>query len=223
MKKTIITAILTLVLSGMSIAQTTTIKYYSDENLKKEVSIKKAKFSKTITQNADGSITTTTKNLKKDEIISSQTYKDNEPYGIWKIQTGSGVIDLNYDFNLEYTSIGCEESGHGITNYFQDNESLNYVAPKISSGQKNIMIYISQEMKYPPTAAEQGISGKVILQFDISAEGKIENIKVKKGVHIELDKESVRVVRELKFSSPPMLNGVAQQLCVMLPINYKIM
>ena len=51
-----------------------------------------------------------------------------------------------------------------------------------------------------------------------------ENIVVKRGVDISLDKEAVRVLRELKFSSPPTVNGQAYAFkCLVLPVKYKLM
>jgi hypothetical protein len=81
MKKSILT-ILILVFTTIYYGQTTQTKYFNNEWLGKEVSQDKAKFSQTIIQNADGTVTTEIKDLKKDEIIRSETFKGNEPYGI---------------------------------------------------------------------------------------------------------------------------------------------
>ena len=63
-------------------AQSEEVKYFSNEQLTKETAKEKAKFSQTVIQNADGSVTTEEKNLKKDEVIRSETWKGKEPFGI---------------------------------------------------------------------------------------------------------------------------------------------
>ena len=64
-------------------------------------------------------------------------------------------------------------------------------------------IYIQQNLKYPIIAQENGISGRVFVQFDINAKGKIANVIVVRGVDPSLDKEAVRVVK----SSPSWKAG----------------
>ena len=64
-------------------------------------------------------------------------------------------------------------------------------------------IYIQQNLKYPIIAQENGVSGRVFVQFDINAKGKIANVIVVRGVDPSLDKEAVRVVK----SSPSWKAG----------------
>ncbi len=68
---------------------------------------------------------------------------------------------------------------------------------------------MTSKIYYPLEARENGIMGEIILCFTIDIEGKIENICVKKGVHVLLDKEAMRVLRLLKFSKPAFYKGNA--------------
>jgi TonB family protein len=170
-------------------------------------------------------VTTVIKDLKNDEIISNQTYRGEEPFGIWKYRRSNRTDELDYSFDLKYTGNTCKESISGIDprDYFQDNDSLQYVAPKISNGEKSIFQFISQQTIYPPGARENGTQGTVYLTFKITKEGNIENIVVLRGVDILLDKEAVRVLRQLKLSSPPTFNGEVKEVCATLPITFKLM
>lgn len=49
-------------------------------------------------------------------------------------------------------------------------------------------------MKLPQIALENGVQGKVFVQFVVEKDGSVSNIKVVRGVDASLDKEAVRVV-----------------------------
>lgn len=206
--------------------QTTQIKYFNSKWLGKEVSQDNAKFSQSITQNIDGTVTTEIKDLKNDEIVKSETFKGKEPYGIWKFRyANTGYSILDYNFPLIYSTEKCSDSlPIKLIDYFKDHDSLGYKAPKISTGEQSIYHFINKNINYPSTAIEEAIQGTVYLQFTLTKEGTIENIVVKRGVDTSLDKEAVRVLRMLKFNSPPIVNGNAFTFkCLALPIKYNLM
>jgi protein TonB len=63
--------------------------------------------------------------------------------------------------------------------------------------------YIARNLKYPEVAAENGIQGRVFVQFVVEPDGRVSNVKVVRGVDPALDREAVRVVE----SSPPWKPG----------------
>lgn len=223
MNKTIIT-FLALAFQTICYAQTSEIKYFNSEWLGKEVRENKAKFSQTITQNVDGSVTTEVKDLKTNEIVRSETFKGNEPYGIWKFRYGKGFKTIDYNFPLIYSDEKCNDSLPLNTgNFFEDNDSLGYKAPKIATGEANIIEFIGKTIIYPSRAKEEGIQGRVHIQFNLTNNGTIENIVIKRSSNILLDKEAARVIRQLKFSSPPIIKGQAYTFnCLALPIMFQL-
>jgi hypothetical protein len=54
---------------------------------------------------------------------------------------------------------------------------------------------VNDSVKYPPIAVENGIFGKVFVQFKINAEGEVCDVKALKKLDPLLDKESIRVVK----------------------------
>ena len=217
--------IIILAFTTICYGQTAQTKYFNSEWLGKEESQHKAKFSQTIIQNADGTVTTEIKDLKKDEIVRSETFKENEPYGIWKFRYGKDYKSIDYNFPLIYSNEKCNDSlPIKTSDYFQDNDSLGYKAPKISTGELTIYQFIGKNIIYPSGAKDQGIQGTVYLQLTLTKVGTFENIVVKRGTNILLDKEAVRVLRQLKFSSPPTINGQTYDFnCLALPIKYRLM
>lgn len=204
------------------IAQSTETKYYWNRSMDQEVEKEKAKYEEIITEN-NGVKTTTIKDLKKDEVTSSESWNGDEPVGTWVILTGKGPEPLDYNFELNYTETGCKDpADKQIKAWFQDDPAIGYTAPLIEGKDTDPISFIVRYLRYPAKARISGIEGTVYLEFSISEEGVIENILVTKGVHITLDKEAVRILRAFKFSKPPMLNGKAQKICTTFPLKYKL-
>ncbi len=212
---TIIFIILSIVCKSQSI-QT---KYYNNEWLEKEVKIEKAKFTQTITENSDGTITKEVVNLKDNQKMRSETFKGEEPYGIWFYNTKYDHSKLDYNFPLLYSNEQCLDSLPKIKDYFEDDSTIKYKAP-IFSKDKTTFQYLAQSIKYPNRPKDDGIQGTVYLIFLLTKDGNIENVRVKKGANIQLDKEAARVIREMKFSNPATLNGVAKDFCLTMPIRF---
>jgi TonB family protein len=211
-----------LAISTICFSQTTETKYYNQRM--DEVRKEKAKYAKTITEESDGTITTSTLDLKKNIVTSSQTLKGEEPFGVWIYQRGVGTGKLDYNFQLNYSTEVCSNNGElgKVSKFFEDYDKVGYKAPKLSTGDQNIYKFIGQGMIYPAKARRQGIQGEVVCSFIITKEGKVENIVVSKGIDVVLDKEAVRIIRALAFSTPPTLNGQPTDVCVQFPIMYKL-
>lgn len=210
-----------LVLSTIGYAQVISTKYYQNDWSAKEVSPEKAKFVETVSKDKTGAVTTELRNVKKNTVVSSETYKDEEPYGIWIYERGNRTEDLDYSFSLDYDEYVCENSIPELKDYFENNDTLHYQAPTFEHGMP-IFQYISKVVVYPPYAKENNIEGKVILRFNITAEGNVEHVVIVKGGHIVLDKEAARVIRMMKFTNPPMLNGHKKKVCVTMPVSFKL-
>ena len=63
--------------------------------------------------------------------------------------------------------------------------------------------WVNSRLVYPEIAKENGVQGKVTLQFTINTDGSVSDVKVLRGVDPSLDKEAVRVVS----SSPKWTPG----------------
>ena len=62
--------------------------------------------------------------------------------------------------------------------------------------------HIQRNLRYPEIAAENGIQGRVFVQFSINSTGQIGDVKVVKGVDDALDKEALRVVNNSPYWEP---------------------
>lgn len=69
----------------------------------------------------------------------------------------------------------------------------------------NFSRWVASNLNYPEIAKENGIQGRVYLQFIVEKDGRVSNVKVIRSVDPSLDKEAVRVVS----SSPKWTPGMA--------------
>jgi periplasmic protein TonB len=94
--------------------------------------------------------------------------------------------------------------------------------PIFPGGDAALMKYIADNTKYPEIAKENGIQGRVFIQFVIDKTGKVTKVQVAKGVDPYLDEEAVRVVKSLPNWSPGKQRGKPVPVTFVVPINFKL-
>jgi len=93
--------------------------------------------------------------------------------------------------------------------------------PEFPGGEKEVVKFLSQTMRFPEEAQKKGDHGKVIVQFVITKTGKVENAKVLKGVSPELDNEALRVIGLLPDWIPGEKNGAKVSVYRIIPIQFQ--
>ena len=71
-------------------------------------------------------------------------------------------------------------------------------------------------------AKENGIQGKVFVQFVVWKDGTIKDVKVVKGVHKTLDSEATRVVKAMPKWTPGKQRGKPVRVMFTIPINFTL-
>ena len=94
--------------------------------------------------------------------------------------------------------------------------------PEFPGGESALYEYLSSHINYPAQAAEEGVQGRVIVQFTITKTGKIENVSVVRGRHPALDKEALRVVKSMPNWTPGRQDGRAVNVQHTLPITFRL-
>ena len=87
--------------------------------------------------------------------------------------------------------------------------------------QQKMQAHIMKHFKYPSTAVELGIEGKVHVQFKIDNEGYITNIKVR-GPDASLEKEASRIIAALPQMTPGKQRGRNVAVPYSIPISFKL-
>ena len=94
--------------------------------------------------------------------------------------------------------------------------------PEFPGGEAAMYKWLGDHISYPAHAAEEGVQGRVVVQFDISKTGSIENVKVVRGRHQALDKEAMRLVKAMPKWQPGRNNGQPVKVTYTLPVTFKL-
>lgn len=82
--------------------------------------------------------------------------------------------------------------------------------------------WVSQRLVYPEIAKENGVQGRVTLQFTIDKDGTLSKVKVVRGVDPSLDKEAVRVVSMSPKWEPGRQRDRAVPVTYTFPVIFKL-
>lgn len=82
--------------------------------------------------------------------------------------------------------------------------------------------WVYSKIVYPVVARENGISGRVTLQFTIESDGSLTNIKVLRGIDQSLDQEAVRVVSMSPKWTPGKQRDKAVRVTYTFPIMFQL-
>jgi TonB family protein len=88
-------------------------------------------------------------------------------------------------------------------------------------GPAAMMKWIKANAKYPQTSIEMNEQGRVFLSCIVEKDGSITNVKVERGVSIDLDREAKRVVRKMPKWIPGEQSGKTVKTIVRIPISFK--
>lgn len=92
--------------------------------------------------------------------------------------------------------------------------------PEFPGGESACMQWLAQNIKYPSICIEQGIQGRVYVQFIVEKDGFITNIKAVKSPSPFLSKEAIRLVKQMPRWKPGTVNGVPVRIKFTLPIKF---
>lgn len=89
-------------------------------------------------------------------------------------------------------------------------------------GQAALMKWLSQNVRYPETAQQNDVQGRVIVKFVVEKDGSIGAATIVKGVDKDLDREALRVVKKMPKWQPGKNNGVSVRSYFNLPVTFKL-
>lgn len=161
-------------------------------------------------EKADTSAFAETKELIEEEIIPITQETPPPPPEMAKIPVLSDQIDIiDDDIKINDNIINTEDDaslGVEIQDYVEEvkeevveEETIPFQLveekPKFQGGDANDFTkWVNQRLVYPDVAKENGVQGRVMLQFTVNTDGSVSGVKVLRGVDPSLDKEAVRVV-----------------------------
>ncbi len=112
----------------------------------------------------------------------------------------------------------------GIYMNAQEQDRFVYIIddsmPIFPGGEEKMMKFIGDNLKYP--SLEGNIQGKVVVSFNIKADGTIDSVKIAKGLHPRFDEEAIRVVKLMPKWIPAKPNLNQKDTPMTLPFVFRI-
>ena len=94
--------------------------------------------------------------------------------------------------------------------------------PEFPGGPKALMDYLMTNVKYPKTAFDANIQGRVIAQFVVDKEGTVRDAHVVKSVDPALDAEALRVINNMPKWRPGRQNGKVVNVKYTIPVSFSL-
>ena len=82
--------------------------------------------------------------------------------------------------------------------------------------------WVNANLKYPQTAKDAGVQGRVTLQFIVYPDGSVRDTKVLRGAHPDLDAEALRVVSASPDWTPGYVNGEPVKVTYTFPVIFQL-
>ena len=77
-------------------------------------------------------------------------------------------------------------------------------------------------LRYPQSAVDEGVQGRVLVDFVINEKGKVTDVKVARGVDPRLDAEAVRVISASPDWKPGILHGKKVKAAMSLSVEFRL-
>lgn len=94
--------------------------------------------------------------------------------------------------------------------------------PEPPGGIAELMKFLGKNIKYPTIAQENGIQGRVVVEFVVNRDGSIVDPKVVRGVDPSLDKEAVRVIMSMPKWKPGKQGGKTVRVKYTVPVTFRL-
>lgn len=95
--------------------------------------------------------------------------------------------------------------------------------PEFPGGMPEFMNFLKTNIKYPKSAQERKVQGRVIVQFVVEKDGTPTEFKVLRSIDPDLDAEALRVLGEMPKWKPGMQKGEVVRVKFTVPVSFKLM
>ena len=126
--------------------------------------------------------------------------------------------DTQAAVEVKYTPVEVEEEEVEEEQMFQIVEE----PASFPGGMGECMKFLSKNINYPSISQENGVQGRVIVQFVVNTDGSIVDPVVVRGVDPYLDKEALRVIKMMPKWSPGKQRNKPVRVKYTVPVMFRL-
>lgn len=210
----------------VAMTQVAELTNYDQPKKKAEVKQKKVEVEpERVVERVKSSIKFTAPVIKKDEEVKpDEELKTQDELMSTKTAIGSFDVKGNDDANGEILKAKEVIAEPEPPKHEEEDKVFDIVEqqPLFPGGPAALMKYLSENTKYPVVAQENGVQGRVTVQFVVEKDGSISDVHVLRGVDPSLDKEAVRVVKSMPRWTPGKQNGITVRVNYRVPVLFRL-
>ena len=210
----------------VAMTQVAELTNYKQPEKKAEVKQKKVEVEpERVVERVKSSIKFTAPVIKKDEEVKpDEELKTQDELMSTKTAIGTFDVKGNDDANGEILKAKEVIAEPEPPKHEDENKVFDIVEqqPLFPGGPAALMKYLSENTKYPVVAQENGVQGRVTVQFVVEKDGSISDVHVLRGVDPSLDKEAVRVVKSMPRWTPGKQNGITVRVNYRVPVLFRL-
>ena len=138
------------------------------------------------------------------------------------VEAKAAISNVNYDKGTDDVAapIATTTQKSDITEEPEKPFIIVEQMPQFPGGEKEMMKFIKNNLRYPTTAIEMGISGTVTVNFVVGRDGRINNIKVIRGIGGGCDEEAVRILEKMPPWIPGKQGGMTVLVSYTVPFKF---
>lgn len=210
------------------VAMTQVAELTNYEQPKKKAEVKQKKIEvepERVVERVKSSIKFTAPVIKKDdEVKPDEELKTQDELMSTKTAIGTFDVKGNDDANGEILKAKDVIAEPEPPKHEEENKVFDIVEqqPLFPGGPAALIKYLSENTKYPVVAQENGVQGRVTVQFVVEKDGSISDVHVLRGVDPSLDKEAVRVVKSMPRWTPGKQNGITVRVNYRVPVLFRL-
>ena len=210
----------------VAMTQVAELTNYKQPEKKAEVKQKKVEVEpERVVERVKSSIKFTAPVIKKDEEVKpDEELKTQDELMSTKTAIGTFDVKGNDDANGEILKAKEVIAEPEPPKHEEENKVFDIVEqqPLFPGGPAALMKYLSENTKYPVVAQENGVQGRVTVQFVVEKDGSISDVHVLRGVDPSLDREAVRVVKSMPRWTPGKQNGITVRVIYRVPVLFRL-
>lgn len=210
----------------VAMTQVAELTNYDQPKKKAEVKQKKVEVEpERVVERVKSSIKFTAPVIKKDEEVKpDEELKTQDELMSTKTAIGTFDVKGNDDANGEILKAKEVIAEPEPPKHEEENKVFDIVEqqPLFPGGPAALIKYLSENTKYPVVAQENGVQGRVTVQFVVEKDGSISDVHVLRGVDPSLDKEAVRVVKSMPRWTPGKQNGITVRVNYRVPVLFRL-
>ena len=96
------------------------------------------------------------------------------------------------------------------------------VMPSFPGGKEAQDAFIKANLKYPQSARNAGIEGRVLCEFIVNTDGSLADIHVKRGINPEMDQAAIEMLQAMPKWEPGRQGGKDVRVRMTLPVNFRL-